>query len=188
MFANLMNTLQKNPNNFTSTEIVINRVRDEDRYPGFEFAGGIFFFTSCGAHGCDDNMTPLCMGKMNSIARLQNTQRLFLQTFGITSGGHGAGEGADVPIPKRYHNRVEQNNDHMQEWLEENNNGNPRHRRYAERVARRTTKKSAANRGKLIDGVTTCQWFMGKLRCGFLGGKRSRKMRRRKHFTRKRAA
>ena len=188
MFANLMNTLQKNPNNFTSTEIVINRVRDEDRYPGFEFAGGIFFFTSCGAHGCDDNMTPLCMGKMNSIARLQNTQRLFLQTFGITSGGHGAGEGADVPIPKRYHNRVEQNNDHMQEWLEENNSGNPRHRRYAERVARRTTKKSAANRGKLIDGVTTCQWFMGKLRCGFLGGKRSRKMRRRKHFTRKRAA
>lgn len=183
MFATLMNNLQKNRNDFTSSEIVINRVREEDRYPGFEFAGGIFFFTSCGAHGCDDNMTPLCMGKMNSIARLQNRQRLFLQTLGITSGAHGAGHSVNVNIPKRYHARVTDENSNMPEWMEEHFNGTARNQRYAERVKRRIVKKSGANRGELIDGVSTCQWFMGKLRCGLLGGKRSRKMRR--HSTKK---
>jgi hypothetical protein len=74
LFANLMRSLQRDGSTFTSTEEVINRVIQGDR-PAFQ--GGIFFISSCGAHGCDD-MRRLCKTKISAILAHQRQQDIDL--------------------------------------------------------------------------------------------------------------
>ena len=195
LFATLMNNLQRNGSTFTSTEAVINKVIQEDR-PAFQ--GGIFFISSCGAHGCDD-MRRLCKSKINTIATHQRQQDIDLMGF-ITNNSR-------IPNVRGARLDPTQSNFMPEEYYEASvvdpNNGEAEYMnnsRYAaapvryrtgvpKRVARPTTvpvARPTAVGARGNNKRTWCRKILGVITCGLIrGGRKSRKLRRRKHLTRK---
>ena len=179
MFSSLMNILQASSDNFTSTKNVIGRVIKEDKPTPFHtFPGGIFFISSCGAHGCEDYKTKLCDDKYTIIAKHQRVQELFLLKHGIHSGVGASSE--DKPRPLRYNNRVTMPNNNTG-WMSAS--GETARSRFAEkRAGLKTSKKMGTFMGRFVHGKTRCQVIMGHLTCGLLGGrKHTRRAKKNRH-------
>jgi hypothetical protein len=183
IFSNLMNILQASSDNFTSTRNVIGRVFKEDKPTPFHaFPGGIFFISSCGAHGCEDYQTQLCDNKMTLIAKNQRRQKLYLLSQGITSiaGPSTADEGKSRPL--RYTNRVTIANNKTGEWMSKNYGETARSRFAEKRTGLKPSKRMGTSMGRFVHGRTRCQVIMGKLTCGLLGGrKHTRRAKKNRH-------